>query len=338
MTRSTYWYFDRFGEPKDVMRQGRQDLPEPRPGQAVVAIRSVGLNQAEYRFLLGTHFPPDRFPACIGHEAVGVIVALGRETADAGPARWKVGDRVAFVPMLVDRVGMGTLRDVGVYDVASLLPVPKAYSDSEGAAFWMGVLTVGGALDMAGLGPETSDGKSVVITAAAGGMGIIGLKLARAWGAEAIATTRDPAKAERLAALASHVAVVKTVEDFASALQAVRPEGVDAVIDPLGGGFVGAAIEALVPGGQYVGYEMVAGATGSYDIMALLSRDASIHGYTIFRPLRRPGLLERLVGIGMDYADRLRPIVAETYSFARAPEAFAALARSEHVGKITITV
>ena len=51
MTETAYWYFERFGDPMAVMRQGRQALPEPGPGQAVVALRAVGLNQAENRYL-----------------------------------------------------------------------------------------------------------------------------------------------------------------------------------------------------------------------------------------------------------------------------------------------
>ena len=339
MTETAYWYFERFGEPTAVMRQGRQALPEPGPGQAVVALRAVGLNQAENRYLRGTHFPPERFPACLSHEAVGEIVALGPDIAGGRTARrWSVGDRVAFIPMLVDMPGMGVLRQVGLYDLSALAPVPDAFSDRQAAAYWMGIVTMAGAMEMAGLGPETAKGRMVAFTAAAGGMGIMALKLARAWGAEALATTRSPRKIEQLSGLADHVAIVEMPAELTGALRAWRPSGVDAVIDPLGGDFVGAAVDALVPGGRYVGYEMVAGPVGGYDIMALMTNDASIHGYTVFRPLRHPGMLRDLVDIGMRFADRLTPVLATDFAFDDAPQAFDALARSQHVGKITITL
>ena len=230
------------------MQKGWRELPEPGPGQAAVAIRAVGLNQSENRYLSGTHFPPEQFPACISHEAVGEIVELGPEENGPASGKWKVGDRVAFLPMLVDRAGMGVLRDFGVYKQSVFLPVPEVYSDCEGAAYWMAVLTMAGAMDMAGLGPHTSSGKTIVFTAAAGGMGTLALKLARAWDAETIATTRHQAKVEQLSAVASRVAVVRTVEELTSALRALSPNGVDVIIDPLGGSFVGASIESLVPG------------------------------------------------------------------------------------------
>jgi NADPH:quinone reductase-like Zn-dependent oxidoreductase len=336
---SAFWFFDRFGDARTVMRMGRQILPEPGPGQAAVRIRAVGLNQADNRYLRGTHFPPKTFPACLSHEAVGEIVALGPAAKDAGaPRAWAVGDRVAFAPMLVDKAGMGVLREAGVYDLASLLPVPPAYSDREGAAYWMGILTMAGAMQMAGLGPGTGRGRRIAFTAAAGGMGTLALKLARAWGAEAMATTRSAEKVEPLSAIAAHVAVVRGAGDLTPALRAFSPDGVDAVIDPLGGAFVGAAVEALAPGGRYIGYEWRAGTTGTYDIASLIAADASLHGFTIFRLLRHPGLLEQLTAIGMNHADRLTPMLADDYGFDAAPDAFEALARGQHVGKITVSV
>jgi NADPH:quinone reductase len=275
----------------------------------------------------------------MSQEAVGEIVQLGpKQTDTVRRQAWKVGDRVAFAPMTVDMPGMGVLRELGVYDQSELLPVPKAFSDQEAAAYWMGILTMAGAMEMASLGPENSSGKIVVITAATGGVGTIGLQLVRAWDADSIATTRSQAKSERLSALASHVAVVDSVEKFSHELRALCPNGVDAIIDPLGGDFVGASVKALAPGGQYVGYEMVSSPSGTYDIMALLGAGASIHGFTVFRLLQHPGLMDRLVEIGMEYSGQLKPILAESYGFDAAPEAYDALEKSTHFGKIIITI
>jgi len=340
MVETAYWFFERFGEPKAVLRRGRQTLPAAGAGQAVVAIRAVGLNQSDYRYVLGTHFPPDSFPSCVAHEAVGEIIELGPGPyRTSGTEEWKVGDRVAFAPMLVDRAGVGVLRQFGVYDQAALLPVPDNYSDAEGAAYWNAILTIAGAMDMAGLGPETSKGKTIALTAAAGGIATMGLQLARAWGALALATTRRQEKVARLSPLAAHVATVRKAQDLVPALRGTPFErGIDVIIDPIGGEMVAASLEALAPGGQFVSYEAVSGSTAAYDIMDLMAKDLSVHGYTFFRPLRHPGLLERLVNIGMESADRVAPILAAEFGFDEAPEAIEALARSEHVGKITVAV
>ncbi len=338
MTESNYWRFARFGPAADVMERARTGLAEPGPGQALVEILSVGLNQAENRYLLGTHFPPKTLPACIGHEAVGRIVALGPESEELPlTRRWKAGDRVALVPMLVDIAGMGALRDYGLYDCAALLPVPESFSDREGAAFWMGVFTMAGAMDMAGLGSGTCVGRGVVVTAAAGGMGCLGLKLVRALGGSALALTRSASKAEALTRLADRAAVVRAPEELAAVVRDWRADGADAVIDPLGGGYLTAAVEALAPGGRYVCYEWVAGRAAAFDIAQLIERSVTIGGFTIFHLLRHPGLLDRLVRIGMHHAEALRPVLAADYDFSAAPEAFSALARGGHVGKITVS-
>jgi NADPH:quinone reductase-like Zn-dependent oxidoreductase len=318
------------------MERGSQLLPAAGPGQAVVGIRAVGLNQADYRYVLGTHFPPDHLPSCVAHEAVGEILALG-PASDDGP--WQVGDRVALLPMLIDRGTMGALREVGIYDQSALLPVPAAYSDEEGAGYWVGLLTMAGALDMAGLGPETASGKTVVFTGAAGGTGTLAVQLARAWGADTVATTRRPDKVKRLSTLATRVLVVERAEDLAAAVRReCAGNRIDAIFDPIGGGFVAAGLDVLGAGGQFVSYEAVSGHVASYDIMQLMGRDQSLHGYTFLRPLRRPGLLQKLIEIGMGWADRLAPILAATYGFDDAPAALDALARSDHVGKITVTL
>jgi NADPH:quinone reductase len=340
MVETAYWFFERLGQPQAVLQKGRQILPAANSGQAVVAIRAVGLNQSDYRYVLGTHFPPDSFPSCVAHEAVGEIIELG--PGPNGPSetrRWKVGDRVAFVPMLVDRAGMGVLRQFGVYDQSALLPVPDTYSDEEGAAYWNAILTIAGAMDMAGLGPETSQGKTIALTAAAGGIATVGLQLARAWGADTLATTRRQEKVAQLSPLASHVSVVRRPQDLVPALRAAHfDRGIDVIIDPIGGEMVAHSLEALAHGGHFVSYEAVSGRAASYDIMDLMAKDLSLHGYTVFRPLQHPGLLEHLVTIGMEYADRVAPILAASFGFDEAPEAIEALARSEHVGKITVAV
>jgi len=334
---SEYWYFDRFGGATDVMQRGASALRSPGPAEATVAIRAVGLNQAENRYLRGTHFPPSSFPACIGHEAVGEIIALGRDIA-VDSNHFRVGDRVALLPMCVDTPRMGALRTVGIYDYSALVPVPEEYTDAEGASYWMGVFTMAGAMFAAGLGPSTTRGKRVLFTAATGGMGVVGLKLARAWGGVAIATTRNPTKAQQIAGCADEVAIVRSARDLKDAIGERFPDGVDVVIDPLGGDFVGAAIDVCAAGGRYVGYESVADARGSFDIMTLLAKDVSIRGHTIFQLLSMPERIQSLIEAGMTHARSATPIVSASFVFADAPIAFDALERGDHVGKVVVTL
>ncbi len=118
----------------------------------------------------------------------------------------------------------------------------------------------------------------------------------------------------------------------------VHSKGANAIIDPLGGAFVGASVKSLASGRHYVGYVMVAGQTGAYDIPSLLQSNGSIHGFPVFRLLQRPGLMDRMTEIGMKYAEKATPVQADNNSFNSAPEAYSALNRCRHFGKLTITV
>ncbi len=182
-------------------------------------------------------------------------------------------------------------------------------------------------------------GKRVAFTAASGGVGTLALQLARLWGIKSLATTRRAGKLPALEALASEARQVRKPDELMAALLAFDARaGVDAVIDPLGGDYIAAALAGLARGGSVVSYEMVTGAAAAFDIMSLMMKDASLHGFTVFRLMQRPEVLTQLIGDGLALAQRLRPTIGAFYPFYEAPAALQALARGDHVGKIVIEV
>lgn len=326
MNEARVWRFDRFGAPTETLRLDQEVVPSCLPGQAEVAIRAIGLNRADYEYVHGRHFPPDTLPSSLGVEAVGEIVALGPPpTATIGERAFHVGQRVGFSPAAVDRVGMGLFRERGVYNLSSLLPVPDALTDAEAAAWWMAFLVLAGALEMAGLSPESARGKRIALPAAAGAIGPTCLRIARAWGAETLATTRASEKRKRLETFADCAVVAESPEALQSALLAwSHGDGVDVVLDPLGGAWVPAELDGLATGGQLVSYEFVTGPIASLDVPKLLMKDASWHGYSVYRPMFRPDLLNRLIDEGM--STPVHPLITSTYSFGDAPAALESMA------------
>ena len=146
---------------------------------------------------------------------------------------------------------MGVYRDVGLYDQAALVPVPESYSDEEGAALWTAVLTMAGAMEMAGFTSATAQGKRVLITAAASGMGVLALKLARHWGATTVATTRNQDKVNELSKLADRVVVCDDSASLAEAVgKATNGQGIDLALDPVGAMFYPGLLDAVARGGD----------------------------------------------------------------------------------------
>ncbi len=335
--------FTEYGQPTDVLQLVEQELPDPGPGQALVKIKTVGLNRSELNYTLGRYVPAREFPSGVGQEAVGEILALG-PPAEEGPGAHEltpltVGARVALLPGLIDTCGMGAYREVGLYDQAALAPVPDNFSDEEGAAYWMGILTMGGCLEMAGLNPGNSQGKRVLVTAATSSMGIIALKMARAWGAETFATSRSEEKANGLEAVADHVIVCSDSDKLVSGvLAATDNQGVDVSLDPVGADFYAGLVAVTTNGGDIVSYEMITGPVASVSLPTLMINDLSIHGFTIFRVHKSPALRDTLIRQGMEYSEQVRPIVSGTFPFEQAPAALAELETSQHIGKLVLQV
>ncbi|MFQ5634367.1 MAG: zinc-binding alcohol dehydrogenase family protein [Gammaproteobacteria bacterium] len=341
--KTKFFQFREYGMPTEVLAPGEQRLAEPGPGQALVRIRAVGMNRSELRYTQGFYVPAREFPSCIGQEAVGEIVALG-PPAGSGPQAHsatplEVGARVALLPGRIDICAMGAYRQVGLYDQAALAPVPEAFSDAEGAAYWMGILTMGGCLERAGLGPDNAGGKKVLITAATSSMGIVALKLARAWGAETLATSRSAEKAEALRDLADHVIVCGDSDALIEGVNAVTGDaGVDVALDPVGADYYRGLVSVAANGAKIVSYELITGADATLSIPTIMIKDVSIHGFVIFRVYRIPGLLDTLIRQGMEYADRVRPIVSKTFPWEQAPAALEELGDAKHIGKLILQV
>ena len=339
--QSNSWQFDAHGAPGEVLRWREEELPEPGPGQAWVKINAIGINLADLNYVLGQHFPAGKFPSRLGGEAVGEVVALG-PPGDSGLERvnrldLKIGARVGTLSGRINGVDMGVYRDIGLYDQAVLAPVPDSYSDEEGAALWTAVITMGGAMEMGVFTADTAAGKQVLITAGGSGMGGLALKLARHWGATTIATTRKAEKADGLGKLADHVIVCSDSTSLAEGVQQVTDgQGADLVLDPVGATFYPGLLAAAARGGHIVSYECISGTQANISIMEMLMKDVSFHGFTTFRPLNNPVLLNHLIDIGMDNAQALRPSVYKTFDLSESPEALEAIGRSEHIGKMVI--
>jgi len=339
--KTRVFQFDRHGDFSELTLRD-QELSEPGPGQALLKLRAVGLNNSEARYVAGRYAPPPFFPTSLGMEAVGEIVALGAaDPARPAPAETplKVGARVALIPSRTDVAGMGSYREHGLYPQHALAPVPEGFSDVEGAALWMGMLTAAGAFSAAGLSRHNAEGKTVLITAATSSVGIVALKIARAWGATTIATTRSARKAALLEAHADRVVVVSEPGALADAIKsATGGKGFDVALDPAGAEYLGPMVAAAAPLAQIVFYEMMSGREAPLSIPALMIKDLGIHGFTLFRLLRTPGLVESIVTECLRLGTAVRPVVAQSFAFEDAPRALAQLVKGEHVGKLVLTV
>jgi NADPH:quinone reductase-like Zn-dependent oxidoreductase len=339
MTRA--WSFERLGGP-EVLELGEREMQGPGPGEVLLKLRAIGLNRSDLLYMAGRYLTKPEGRCCLGQEALGEIVVCGDgRTSASAVAGFEpgAGSRVALLAGRVDYKNVGTYRGHGIYPSNALVPVPEPFSDAEGAAFWVGALTMVGASHVVGLGPGQGAGKNVVVTAASSAMGVAGLQIARARGARAIAVTTSPAKAESLRGLADEVVVAPKPEDIATGVRRVTAnKGFDVAFDAVGHANVTPLFEAAGVEARILNYGLMAGADSPMNLAALMRKDLDIHGYTIYRNLRHPDRLKAVLDDAMDLGRRglLRPIVAREFAFEEAKEALAAMASNRHLGKLVI--
>ncbi|MFI0897913.1 SDR family NAD(P)-dependent oxidoreductase [Streptomyces sp. NPDC020983] len=289
------------------------------PREVRVAVRAAGLNFHDVVVALG--LIPDE--ADLGGEGAGTVTAVGSEVTRLAP-----GDRV--LGLLTHAFG-----PVAVTDERLLAPVPEDWSFEQAASVPVAFVTAHYALsDLAGL----EAGESVLVHAAAGGVGMAAVQLARHRGAEVFATA-SPAKWPVLRAAGlddAHIASSRTL-DFESRFTAQAGErGIDVVLDSLSGDFVDASLRLVRPGGRFV--EM--GRTDVRDAAVVAAAHPGV-GYRAFvlddAGVDRIGaMLAEVMDLFRAGALELPPLT--TFDVRHAIGAFRHMSQARHVGKIVLTV
>ncbi|MET9701000.1 SDR family NAD(P)-dependent oxidoreductase [Streptomyces sp. NPDC006529] len=314
----------------DIEDKGTLDhltfLPSPeseaplRPGQVRVAVRAAGLNFRDVLNALGM-YPGD--PGLMGSEGAGIVLETGPGVTDLA-----AGDHV---------MGMlpGAFGPLAVVDRRMIAPMPRGWTFTDAAAVPIVFMTAYYALhDLAGL----QSGETLLVHAAAGGVGMAAVQLARHWGADVYATA-GPTKWDTLRGLGlsdDRIASSRTLEFEDTFRTATGGRGVDVVLDSLAREFVDASLRLLPRGGRFV--EM-----GKTDVRDPRDVAAAHPGVTYQAfDLTEAGLdrIQEMLTtlLGLFESGALRPIPVSSWDLRQAPEAFRYLSQARHTGKIVLTV
>lgn len=305
---------ERLGGP-EVLALAEVPDPVPGPGEILVEVEAAGLNFADAERLRGSYLPP-KLPFVPGGEVVG-RTPDGRRVlafADAAYASKALAETPVEIP-----------EDLPAGAALALLV--------QGLTAWHLLRTA------ARLVP----GESVVINAAAGGVGHLAVQLAKEFGAgRVIGTASTPEKRELVLDLGVDAAVDGSADGYAERVLAANGgDPVDVVLDAVGGPVFEAATRVLAPFGRLITY----GASGGVDPApvdpGLLSeRNISVGGYWLGAHLRlSPGstTAEPLAElIALTAAGRLRPVTGAEYKLEEAGRALADLAARRTVGKVIL--
>nr|WP_245730657.1 type I polyketide synthase [Micromonospora pallida] len=288
-------------------------------GQIRVAMRASGLNFRDVVLTLG--MVPDQ--EVLGNEGAGVVLDVGPGVTDVAP-----GDRV---------MGLfsGSFSSIAVTDHRLVTRIPDGWSYAEAAAVPVVFLTAWyGLVELARLGA----GESVLVHAAAGGVGMAAVQIARHLGAEVYGTA-SPGKWPALCANGfddARIASSRTLDFVDEFRDRTGGRGVDVVLNALSGEFVDASLRLLAPGGRFV--EM--GKTDKRDPQRVAADHPGV-SYQVFDLIeagqdRIGGMLAELMPLFATGA--LRPLPRRDWDVRRAPEAFRFLSQARHVGKLALSI
>ncbi|MEU6508503.1 SDR family NAD(P)-dependent oxidoreductase [Streptomyces sp. NPDC046942] len=294
------------------------DAP-PAPGQLRIEVRAAGLNFRDVLGALGM-YPGD---LTLGAEGAGVVTAVGPSVEG-----FRVGDRV----MGVFPSGLGP---VCVADARTVAPVPDGWTFEQAAAVPVAFVTAYyGLVDVGGLGA----GESVLVHAAAGGVGMAAVQLARHLGAEVFATASE-GKWDAVRELGVPEDRLASSRDLGFAdrfLETTGGRGVDVVLDSLAREYVDASLRLLPRGGRFV--EM--GKTDIRDPQEVATAHFGVR-YRAFDvvdagPQRIGEILREILGLFRQGV--LTHLPRTRWDLRRAPEAFRFMSQARHIGKIVLTV
>lgn len=322
--------FSEFGE-ADVLQLTDAPTPEVRPTDLLVRVHAAGVNRADLTHRRGGYGRPNFGDSTImGLEIAGEVVETGSDTRG-----FKVGDRVMGV------VGGGAYAEAARIDYRMAMPVPAALDYVHAAAIPEVFVTAHEAMLHLG---RLARGNSVLIHAAAGGVGSAAVQLAKATGASILATA-EASKLERVLHLGADVTIDYRTQDFAEVVaQATNGRGVDVVIDFIGAPYFARNVASLAHGGRLVQVGILGGGGDvSVELEQILYRHLQIMGTVMkSRPQEekhamvrrfREHWLDRFSG-----GSSIEPVVDTTFELARAADAHRRMESSANVGKIILTM
>ncbi|MCC6708669.1 MAG: NAD(P)-dependent alcohol dehydrogenase [Gammaproteobacteria bacterium] len=316
---------------------GERADPKPAAGEVCVRVRASSLNYHDYAVVSGMLPVSDgRIPMSDG---AGEVVAVG-----AGVSRFAVGDKVmsTFFPNWAggpvsgertrgvpgDHVD-GLAAEYVVMPATAFTRMPRGYSFEEAATLPCAALTAWRALFV----ENAVKPGDVVLTQGSGGVSVFALQLAKAAGAQVIATSSSSAKLDRLAALgADHLIDYRQTQEWGvKARELTGGRGVDVVVEIGGAGTLAQSIEATRIGGHISLIGVLAGWSGDVPTAAVMWKNIAVKGITVGSIEDQEAMVSALE------AAAIKPVIDRSFALDEIAAAFEHQAAQKHFGKICLS-
>ena len=312
-------------DPKDMRLVDLPD-PQPGPGEVTIDVRAVGCNFFDILIAQGKYQVRPPRPFSPGGEVAGMIRAVGPDVEGL-----RVGDRVFAM------LGYGGYATVARAPAASVVRMPATMSFEHGAAFGVVYQTSYFALVYrAALRP----GETLLVHAAAGGVGLAAVQIGKALGARVLATAGSPDKLAIAKQNGAELAFDYSTPDWVEHVkEATGGRGADVIYDPVGGEIFDLSTKCIAFAGRLLVIGFASGVIPTIQVNRVLLKNIAIIGlhwgaYRQHDPEKIPQAMEAL--FAMYDRGAVKPVVASTYPLAAAAAALDEIASRKSVGKVVL--
>ncbi|MCF3932767.1 NAD(P)H-quinone oxidoreductase [Acuticoccus sp. M5D2P5] len=311
----------------DVLVIDEHPTPAPGPTDILIEVAAAGVNRPDCIQRAGHYPAPPGVTPILGLECAGEVVAVGHDVA-----RYKVGDAVtALVPG-------GAYAQYCVVDERNALPIPAGLSMLEAAALPETFFTVWSTVfDRAKL----RAGEWFLVHGGTSGIGTTAIQLAKAFGANVVTTAGSDEKCAACEQLGADGAINYNARDFVTVLKESVPNGIDVILDMVGGDYVERNWNVAAVEGRIVQIATLNGPSEAN--FAKLMRKRLVHTGATLRPRDvafKAEIAEQLeASVWPLIAEgRIRPVMDQSFPFEEAAEAHRRMEGSGHIGKIVLTL
>ena len=313
----------------EVLKPRDLPKPSPKPNEIVVKVAAAGVNRPDVLQRMGLYpVPPDASPLP-GLEIAGEVVAKG-----AAVTLWKPGDKVCAL------ANGGGYAEYCAVPETQALPVPKNLSMVEAASLPETFFTVwSNVYDRGRLAP----GESLLVQGGTSGIGVTAIQMAAATGNRVFATAGSDDKCAACLRLGAEKAFNYRTQDWAAEVRAATGgQGVNVILDMVGGDYVPKELKCLADEGRLVFIAFLRGPKTELDISQVMLRRLTITGSTLRpRPAEFKGAIARSLRERiwpLLEAGRIKPQIYRTFPLEQASEAHRLMESSQHIGKIVLSV
>ncbi len=297
------------------------EKPAPKADEVLIKVAAAGINYADTMMRSGNYLTKPDLPFTLGYEAAGTIEELGADVKNL-----QIGQRVLATS------SSGGYAEYATAKAALTMPIPDELGFGESTALLVQGLTALGLLN------GTKAGDSILIHAAAGGVGTLLVQLAKHKGLKVIGTASSEAKLQTVASLGADYAINYSEDDWTDeVLKATDGKGVDWLIEMVGGDIVAKNLKVLAKHGTMWVYGSASGEDFKVSVLSLMQKNHIIRGYWLMNESveNRIAFTKELLGhLG---AGRLKIQVTE-FPLEQAREAHEAIENRKTMGKVVLTV